>query len=312
VTALSRITRWRFGLDPDRSARRFGHYDGRGFERWHDLCRAACRAPVDPDHPVRRVLAQQGVCLLDVMSPAAASALRARLHQLPVLPPRIRDVEWAEDFDISDRDFSVATLDTLLTPTIAEAIRSQLESEFLVYWWNATRTLQGKPSTRSMLWHCDTGPTRHLKLLVYLEDAAFTGGNTHFFDRSISDGLRNAGYTFGRTRRRRADLAPLMRHLGMPERIIDFPLRAGQALLFEPTRTLHRGIVPHLHHRHVVTLCLLPSPLPWREVMLKAGLPGQHNMLWPDDVAALEQRLAPLLDRSQAGSPTDAAARLSH
>ena len=255
----------------------------------------ACRAPVDVDHPVRRGLAQQGVCQLEVISPATATALLSRLQDRPVLLRRGGEVEWAEDFDIADRAFSVETLETLLTPSVADAIRSQLESEFMVYWWSATRTLKGTPSTRSMLWHCDTGPTRHLKLLVYLEDAAFSGGNTHFVDRGTSDRLRDAGYTFGRIKRRRADLAPLAHRLGVAQQIIEFPLRAGQGLLFEPTRTLHRGIVPNRHDRHVVTLCILPSPAPWRDVLRQVGAPGQQDMGWPESVAALEQRLAPLL-----------------
>lgn len=297
MTGLSRIAQWRLGLDPGRSARRFRHYDALGFDRWHEQCRAARQGPVDLDHPVRRTLAEQGVALLDVVAPAAAAALLDQLQRLPVLPRRGGDIEWAEDFDVTDRATAHTVLPQLLTPAIVAAVRSQLESEFMVYWWSAARTLPRTPSTRSMLWHCDTGPSRHLKLLVYLEDAAASGGNTHFIMRSASDRLLDSGYTFGRTSRRRHDLGPLARRLGFDDRIVEFPIRAGQGVLFEPTRTLHRGVVPSLGFRHVVTLCLLPSPVPWQAVLAEAGLPGEPEKIWPSGPDPIARQLAPLLAR---------------
>jgi len=292
---VSLLSRLRFRLNPARSEHKYNLYDSAGFLGWHAACRGVAAQETEAESNIDRQLDQDGFAVVEALSASECAELLARLYRLKIDPRKDGAVEWAEDFDVGDRQFADQTLASILRPPIAAALRRRFGSEFMVYWWMAARTVPGKSSTRSMCWHCDTGPTRHLKLLVYLEDSSQSGGSTEFLAPAASDRLRQAGYTFGATSRRTTDLGPLARALELDARPIRPELRAGQALIFEPTRTLHRGVVPTLQHRHVVTLCLLPSPVDWRIVARSVGFPGRNMELgWPEHVGSLAEKMAPV------------------
>ena len=49
-------------------------------------------------------------------------------------------------------------------------------------------------------------------------------------------------------------------------------MSAGQGVLFQPATVLHRGVSPSRGPRYVLTLCLLPSPVPWQEALRRGAI----------------------------------------
>jgi hypothetical protein len=271
---LPLLRRIALGLDPARAVARLSHFDeARGFANYALTCRAAGeRAAQCEATAVSHDLAAFGVCRIDVMPAGDALSIRERLGPLPVQPPRADDVDFTDRLEMP-ADFEREVLEGILSPSVAAEVERRFGSPFLVYNMHVTRLRPGTVSKRSLLWHCDTGPSDHLKLLLYLDDSEETGGNTNFIDRAASDAFLRAGYTFGPLRRRRGDLTALGRRFGIRFQPRHWRLRPGQGLLFEPSRVLHRGVVPTGAARHIVTLLLLPSPTPWHS---HSDMPGRR------------------------------------
>jgi hypothetical protein len=265
------------GLDPARSVSRLAEYDiDRGYEEYAAACRSASSSPPEPtgDAELRATFEMQsrGFTCLDVLDAEAAATLRQRVVDLPILPPRTEEIDYSDTFDLPET-VRRELIEACLPEPVAATIGRHFGSHFFVYGCHATRLRPGSPSKRSMLWHCDSGPTRHLKMIVYLEDSRVSGGNTAFLDRATSDGFLEHGYTFGPVRKRRHDLSGLARHLGLRFEPQAWDMKAGQGLLFEPSRVLHRGVVPDRAPRHVFTMVLLPSTRPWTEVLTARPTP---------------------------------------
>lgn len=276
------LRRLALGLDPARATNRLAEYDTvRGFDAYADHCRTGHPAPDGTG-----ALARDGVDLLDVMPSAAATALRDRLAGLPLLPPRDVDVDFTDCFDLPPA-FEQEIIAAVLTTPVAAAIERHFGSPFMLYNMHVSRLSTGAAAKRSLLWHCDSGPSRHLKLLTYLDDSEATGGNTAFLDRGSSDRFLAVGYTFGPLGSRRTDLMPIARRYGIRYQPLTWQIRPGQGLLFEPSRVLHRGVVPGMAPRHIVTMLLLPSaarwqpgdPMPGRQLGLGFRFPRQASSL---------------------------------
>lgn len=123
----------------------------------------------------------------------------------------------------------------------------------------------------SMRWHCDGGPSRHLKMLVYLNK---TDGATGVTDRHQTDLFLRSGYAFCGLEQRRGD--DFVRQFASkhdipfnPAHITPLP---GKALLLEPSLVLHRGIAPTQEDRVMLQIILVPEMRPWRD---------NFDSLWP-------------------------------
>ena len=58
----------------------------------------------------------------------------------------------------------------------------------------------------------------------------------------------------------------------------------------------HRGVLPTHGHRDVITLCLLPSPIPWRDAYDRAPqLRARGYDKWHENAAQLREALAPVV-----------------
>ncbi len=145
------------------------------------------------------------------------------------------------------------------------AIAAFFGSEYLVHWvaLSLTRAAPEQASV-SFRWHCDKGPSSHLKIIVYLNATASHGGNTEFMDLGDTLALAERGYLFGWSRTRTGDVEHLSRLAGRPLTARMQELEAGESVLFQPSRVLHRGISPTRGPRLTATLCLLPSPVHWQ------------------------------------------------
>lgn len=282
--------------DPQRAQRVWRTFDEqRHYDAYLARCRAACRrAPRPAGEPE---LAARGFVYLPALTPEAARAHAQALqagHELQLLK---KGSAHLEGFRVGDRQWLAGFLDEVLRDAVDRAIAGFFGSEYLVHWvaFSLTRAAVEQESV-SFRWHCDKGPSAHLKLIVYLNPTAEHGGNTEFMDLEATMAVAQRGYLFGRSQARTADTAHLAKLAG---RALPTELRerqAGEAVLFQPARVLHRGISPRRGPRLTATLCLLPSPVHWRRAFEAGALSDLAvDDKWHDDalafLAGLERRL---------------------
>lgn len=276
----------------DRAARVWDEYDRRrGYADYAGLCRKALRresAALGED-----LLNGRGFVHLNLLDPAAAQQLRARIeeeHELSLVKKRSKDLAG---FRITDRAQMRAFLRTLITPAADAQFLNYFHSEYLVH--TATFTVTPKAPEQasvSFRWHCDKGPRRHLKMIVYLNATAEHGGNSEFIDLDGTASVARHGYLFGWSRTRTGDIDRLSAIAGRQLRSHAQPMPAGGAVIFQPARVLHRGLSPTKGDRFVATLCLLPSPVHWEEALNRGTLTDlAESDKWHRHASDLLQRL---------------------
>ena len=292
---LKKIKRWfEPNLDPNRVGRVFDEFDRiRGYEAWQDYCRPQLTRPLPPSAPPGPVIAQ-GYAPLRVMSAPQATQLLAVVSDAESVAPLKRDSAKLEGYTLADPAVVARLLENALSAEVDRHCLEFFRSEYLVYWYTLSRTAPGTaPASVSFRWHCDQGPRTHLKLLVYLNDYREHGGGTSYLDLAGSAAVARTGYMFARGQRRSDSLAALASLAKRELEAYHLHPQAGDAVLFQPARVLHSGITPHLGPRYVLTLCLLPSPMPWRAALARgAHIDLRSDPIWHADARQLEKRLA--------------------
>lgn len=293
---MRKVRRWfESDLDPRRVSKVFEEYDDRrGYGAWHAQCRSALARPLpltDVPGPVER----NGFVVKQVMSRKDASALLAAVGAADgKRAERLKlDSAKLEGYGLDDPALVRRLAQSALTPEIDAHCLGFFGSEYFIYWCTLSRTAPQTegPASVSFMWHCDRGPRAHLKLLVYLNDYSEHGGGTSYLDLEASDAVARTGYMFARGKRRTGSLAELSKMAGRPLTAYEHLPRAGDAVLFQPSRVLHRGITPTLGPRYVLTLCLLPSPVGWTQALDRsAQIDLRQDPIWHDDAAELGKR----------------------
>lgn len=282
--------------NPKRALATWREFDrDRHYADYHARCRAACRRSPAPLADID--LEQRGFCYLRALEPAVAQTSAAELeaHHEPQLLKK--DSMHLEGFRVSDRQWVTGLLERMLQGPIDAAIAAFFCSEYLVHWiaLSLSRPAAEQDSV-SFRWHCDKGPTAHLKLIVYLNGTETHGGNTEFVDLADTMAVARRGYVFGWSKTRTSDIARLERLAGRPLATHLRARDAGEAVLFQPARVLHRGISPTRGPRLTATLCLLPSPVHWQRALECETLSDLAvDEKWHEDalefLASFEERL---------------------
>ncbi|MGE3847412.1 MAG: 2OG-Fe(II) oxygenase [Gammaproteobacteria bacterium] len=295
ATLLRKLRRWlEPDLDPARAARVFAEFDDeRGYGAWHARCQAALTRPL-PSRATPGPVVSAGFTALQVMSAGRARQLLEAVSAEQAVARLKRDSAKLEGYDLGDPALVGQLLEAALTPMVDEHCLEFFQSEYFVYWYTLSRTAPSDaPASVSFMWHCDKGPRAHLKLLVYLNDYEEHGGGTAYLDLDGSEAVARSGYVFARGRRRTGSLERLAALAGRPLSAYDHHPRAGDAVLFQPARVLHSGLTPRRGPRYVLTLCLLPSPVPWRTALARgAHIDLRDDPIWHDHARDLVPRLA--------------------
>ena len=252
-------------LDPQRArATRLFYDETGGYAAWSEYCRACLSRSVDA--PPEDGLARRGFEVVPVLSAFDAAAIKTTiLSRTSTSKASKKDIDYADVMQFDDSSFLLPIVEQILSRDMDGRLVSHFRSEYFVYSITVGRTAPARRSRRSFLWHCDRGPRDFLKINLFLDATAEHGSTTGFIDRTASAALEHLGYTFGPNKRRVADLGPLARHAGIEVQPVHPDVKAGEALLFEPANVLHRGILPDRGTRHLLSLMLLPSPVPWRD-----------------------------------------------
>jgi hypothetical protein len=280
------------GLDPRWVERVRRRYDIEGgYAEYHAFCRSRfARAVGEPAEP----LLEKGRELLRVLDGSAAHEIERDIETRFRCHPTVAKSRHLERYQIDDQKWSRDLLERIVTPEVDERVSGFFGSEYLVYWYDVTRaTPVPELGRNSFRWHCDRGPAAHLKLLLYLNDREEHGGGTAFLDIDTTQRLLPSGYVYAPVKTRVSDLAPIAERFQAPYAPWSPAIRAGEGILFQPARVLHRGLLPTHGRRHVITVCLLPSPIPWRDAYERvAQLVMQGDDKWHEHAAELREALA--------------------
>ncbi len=279
----------RSALDTRRFEATIRDYDEvRGYGDWHRRCQAAYDGPADLIGP----LDDQGVERVRVLEPARAADALDQLRAASRGCLETKSRYYSERHEITDRALLDGLFGESFSGPLDAKITNWLASHYMIFWWNLSTAMPRRKAERAFLWHCDSGPSRYLNLLIYLNPTAEHGGGTEFLDRSTTDAIAESGYIFGPTRKRKADLANIARAWGIAIQPIQFDLDAGEGILFQPSRVLHKGLLPDRGERWTLAFCLLPSPVPWRIVHDRTGSTGPaQDYSWFTQAQALEDRI---------------------
>lgn len=280
-------------LDPKRTQAARAHFDAIGkYDQWHDYCRQQFnrKAPSASSE-----LATKGVEVVSLLSAHEAADAKTLLLSKTAQPLAAKKgIDYADVLQFESSEFLRPIVEKMLNKEIDARITSIYRSEYYVHSLVANRTMPAKESKRSFLWHCDRGPKNFLKINMFLDATSEHGGTTEFLDLESSKGFEDAGYTFGANARRVADVGPIAQRFGGTVNIIHPQLSAGEAFIFLPSQTLHRGFLPTRGIRHMLSVVLLPSPIHWTEAWKETSQSGYHlktNASFPDNAEDLYVRL---------------------
>jgi SAM-dependent methyltransferase len=251
-------------LNPGGDARTKALYDDKaGYAKLHFVSQRACRR--EPDD-------------------AESDLIRTGIERLPVLDEaecaKLRTMIDAESDFLRSHLFRVSLMAKIFVGAVDRRIAGYFGSEYLPLWCRFMRSDPGGEPNVSFSWHCDGGPTKHLKVLLYLNGSDEHGGNTRFLDRATTDAFKKIGYVFCDIAHRLDDLAALAGEHGIPYRPLEAPMRTGEAILFEPANVLHKGVWPTRAPRYLLQICIVPSPMPWRDACTLFPVPRDDHD-WP-------------------------------
>jgi hypothetical protein len=156
-------------------------------------------------------------------------------------------------------------------------LASYFGSEYLPLFMRSYQNAPGDELPYSAKWHCDSGPRKHLKALIYLNGSVDHGGNTQFLDYDTTLRFDEAGYLFGPLDQRQEDLSAIAKVNGIPYNPIEHRMHAGWGILFEPSCIMHKAIWPTVGVRKMVQICFLPSRLHWEKACKLMSLPRRLN-----------------------------------
>lgn len=252
-------------VDPERVSRIYREFDVvRGYGRYHDICKSYFNRNIPPLG--KTPLLVDGFERARSMTESEASRLLKKILHDHELVKVKKDTRNLEGFHIDDRELIKEMLSTILGDEVDQLLTAFFRSEYLVHWFTVTMTPRAsEQKSVSFRWHCDKGPKNHIKVLVYLNPTQEHGGNTEFINLDDTAQVAENGYIFGWSKTRTSSVQKLSRIAGRDIKTHRKKLKAGECLIFQPANVLHRGISPTLGPRYVITLCLLPSPVPWQE-----------------------------------------------
>ncbi len=161
----------------------------------------------------------------------------------------------------------------ILSPEVDAAAKAYFGSHYAVMWasWQEVKG-PDSPKLYFVKWHCDGGPSCHLKTITYFNNTSEHESATWIADLESTQRLKEAGYIVNDINTRQSDISDIVESFDInfkPERI---EFEAGDTLLFNPSQRAHRGELPKPDAvRYSFTLCLVPSPVPW-ETLIDKGL----------------------------------------
>ncbi|WP_158498832.1 hypothetical protein [Magnetospira sp. QH-2] len=246
-----------FKLDPTSYARTIHQFDvTQGRVDYHRRCRGQFqRAPIDQTHSIRN----HHMATFSLLDSATCAAYRAVIDQ--------------DSNRVLEQGFIAELLSQVFTDETDSALTAYFGSEYHADWYSLQMSDPGAPGNYSNDWHFDVGSTRQLKILCFLNDVEEHQAPTLYLPIDQSKLFARLGYGYPAVEDRLNDLSPLAQAHGLSYTPEAVPLKAGEALMFNPQVLLHRGQVP-LNSRYLIQIAVIPSSVHWKQTLAS----GRH---WP-------------------------------
>jgi len=173
-----------------------------------------------------------------------------------------------------DRDYVVALLTRIFESALAGDMISYFQSEFVAIGADFYETEPNERPAVSDGWHCDEGPSKHLIIMAYFTPSEDDGANTLFTSRAVTDALKDAGYVYCELRHRQLEIDAVTDALRLDRApVTALEVRAGDVIVFDAPNILHRRLIPGKAKRRTMTAAIIPSLLPWNEILAHGALP---------------------------------------
>lgn len=235
------------------------HYDlSYGYQAHHIKC--ISENPKGTESPFD-LLNLKGLDLRQVLEPALTRKFAERAKQAD------RTIHLGDDLEPAEVEEAMTAV---FSPEIHALLNRYFLTDFAVIFFALSLTKpptsQAEPQKTNVSfgWHCDGGPTKHLKIMVYLNPAEEHDGATDFLDSIVTGLFKKIGYVFCPIDRRLPDLSELAAQHDLPYNPVRVRPDAGEAVIFEPSNVLHKGVFPTRGVRAVMTMILIPSATPWQ------------------------------------------------
>ena len=269
----------------------------KGFALYAKKCALTSKLPTTK--PDQQGIHKLGARLVTVFSPAEAKKIKEdflRVGEKVSVQNFRANLDYGEFYNLYDQP-TILPVFKRIFGTLDQELLTYFNSYYFVYSWNLVETFPAtNPPARSFLWHCDKGPLRHLKILLYLNGFDEHQGNTEFISKQNTVDLgKKANYRFRKTDMRLLDIDSVAAQHKIALDKKSWKINAGQAIIFEPAQVLHRGILPSLNSRYLLSCILLPSDKPWPNIFEKMCLNkqgGYHPEVWPQHARDLGALLA--------------------
>lgn len=181
------------------------------------------------------------------------------------------DIYTVRPIKISNQaqDVTMKIVDTLFTVDFVSFLENYFRSYFSINHVLYSRALPDPNPIVSFRWHRDFGPKSQTHIMVYLDSTQETGGRTAFLNYEDSKKVEKIGYE-GISALDKRSVSLDERYSGVE--IISPEVNAGDALIFNATRILHKGIHPDIKYRDVLFFILQADLVPYRERLSKETL----------------------------------------
>lgn len=173
------------------------------------------------------------------------------------------NIAWRDQ----DKGRAAEILHKAFSGAVASTIQGFLGSNFLIRSVTGGRLFPSEQQTISYQWHRDGEVPHQIHVILYLTDVSGELGSTEVIPLEDTIAIAQAGYDFPSVEGRKSDLSAEFSEAGRPFAPYHVKAKAGDALVFTPTRVLHRGVQPANGARDALIAVILPSPLPWNELL---------------------------------------------
>ena len=182
---------------------------------------------------------------------------------------------------LKEHDFKVSVLHDIINDEVDAEIAAHFMSEYTPIWMKFYKNDVDAELPPAAGWHIDSGPSKHLKLLLYLSDTKKINGGTSYLSKLQTQQFKNIGYVYCDFENRLESLVELANKFDITYSPVQPPMSVGDGVLFEPFRVMHRANWPTKGPRYMIQICFVPSVENWKNMLTNPNYPGETNA-FPD------------------------------
>ncbi len=182
---------------------------------------------------------------------------------------------------LKEHDFKVNMLHDIINDEVDAEIAGYFMSEYTPIWMKFYKNNIDDSLPPAAGWHIDSGPSKHLKLLLYLSDSEKIGGGTCYLDKFQTQQFKNIGYVYSDFNNRLKNLEELADQFDISYNPVQPYMSVGSGALFEPFGVMHRANWPTKSPRYMIQICFVPSVENWKDMLTNPNYPAESNA-FPD------------------------------